>query len=38
MSSQKQDRKQKAARLFSLIIAGVMLLSVVAAAVLSQVW
>lgn len=38
MSSQKQDRKQRATRMIALIVAGVMILSVLAAAILSQVW
>jgi len=38
MSLQKQGRKQKATRTIALIIAGVMVFSVLAAAILSQVW
>ena len=38
MSTQKQDKKKKATRLAALVIAGVMIFSVVAAAILSQVW
>ena len=38
MSTQKQDRKQRATRMVALIIAGIMIFSVLAAAILSQVW
>ena len=38
MSTQKQGKKQKATRTIALIIAGVMIFSVLAAAILSQVW
>ncbi len=38
MSTRKKDRKQQATRLIALTVAGVMIVSVVAAAILSQVW
>ncbi len=38
MSTGRQDRKQQRNRVIALIIAGVMIFSVLAAAILSQVW
>ena len=38
MSTQRESRKKKATQTFALVIAGVMVFSVVAAAILSQVW
>ncbi len=38
MSTKKQDRKQQATRILALVIAGIMVFSVIAAAVLSTVW
>ncbi len=38
MGSQKKDRKGRATRMTALVIAGVMVFSVLAAAILSQVW
>ncbi len=38
MAESKMNRKEKTKRMMALIIAGVMLFSVVAAAVLSQIW
>ncbi len=38
MASTGSSRKEKTKRLIALIIAGVMVFSVVAAAVLSQIW
>ena len=38
MSTQKKEKKQKATRVVALAIAGVMIFSVVAAAILSQIW
>ena len=38
MSSQHESRKKKATQTLALVIAGVMVFSVVAAAILSQVW
>ncbi len=38
MADSKQTRKEKTKRLIALIIAGVMTISIVAAAVLSQIW
>lgn len=38
MSDRKATRKQKTTRIIALVIAGVMVFSVVAAAVLSQIW
>jgi len=38
MSTRKQDRKQKMTRVIAIVIAGIMVFSVLAAAILSQVW
>lgn len=38
MSDRKTSRKQKSKQLIALVIAGVMIFSVVAAAILSQIW
>ncbi len=38
MADNKQTRKEKTRRMIALVIAGVMTISIVAAAVLSQVW
>ena len=38
MSTHRQDRKQRMTRMAAMIIAGVMIFSVLAAAILSQVW
>ncbi len=38
MADSRQTRKEKTKRLIALIIAGVMTISIVAAAVLSQIW
>ncbi len=38
MADSKKTRKEKTKRLIALIIAGVMTISIVAAAVLSQIW
>ena len=38
MSERRESRKQKASRIVALAVAGVMVFSVVAAAILSQVW
>ena len=38
MSTKKQDRIQRRNRVIALAIAGVMIVSILAAAVLSQVW
>ena len=38
MSVRKQDRKQRGTRIVALVIAGIMIFSVLAAAILSQVW
>ncbi len=38
MSIRKQDRKQRGIRIIALAVAGVMVFSVLAAAILSQVW
>jgi len=38
MSAQKQGTKGRATRMTALVIAGVMVFSVIAAAILSQVW
>ena len=38
MSDRKTTRKQKTTRIIALVIAGVMVFSVVAAAILSQIW
>ena len=38
MSTKKADRKKRLAQTVALVIAGIMIFSVVAAAVLSQVW
>lgn len=38
MSTHKQERKQRATRIVALVIAGIMVFSVLAAAILSQVW
>ncbi len=38
MSVKKQDRKQRLTRMMAMIIAGIMVFSVLAAAILSQVW
>ncbi len=38
MSTQKQSRKQRATRMIALVIAGVMVISVITAAILCQVW
>lgn len=38
MRPQKKDRKQQGTRLVALVIAGIMIFSVVGAAIMSQVW
>ncbi len=38
MSIRKQERKQRGIRIIALAVAGVMVFSVLAAAILSQVW
>lgn len=38
MSNQKANRKEQRKRVTALVVAGVMIFSVVAAAVLSQIW
>jgi hypothetical protein len=38
MSTHKHDRKQQATRVVAFAVAGVMIFSVLAAAILSQVW
>ncbi len=38
MSNTKETKKQKMTRLVALIVAGVMILSVIGAAILSQIW
>ncbi len=38
MAEMKKTRKEKTQRLVALVIAGVMIFSVLAAAILSQVW
>ncbi len=38
MSDRKTSKKQKTKQMIALIVAGVMIFSVVAAAILSQIW
>ncbi len=38
MTTERNDRKKKLTRLIALIVAGVMILSVIVAAVLSRIW
>lgn len=38
MSTQKKNRRQQRTRVMALVIAGVMIFSVLAAAIMSQIW